>query len=109
MLTPETDPEDLFLSEPNDTSRRQTKKGATKVQQVLGGEADASVLLEFLIAMIIDSACRYYIAKLAQSTLPWFVRPVHVGEEIRLEGDDSVRAGTIEALIERLTMDSLRQ
>ncbi|KAI0035127.1 ras guanine nucleotide exchange factor domain-containing protein [Vararia minispora EC-137] len=55
-----------------------------------------------------DDAQAFHNAKQAQANLPWFLRPRHDKEEIKLEYDGSVKAGTLPALIERLVIDPLR-
>ncbi|KIJ54182.1 hypothetical protein M422DRAFT_241434 [Sphaerobolus stellatus SS14] len=55
-----------------------------------------------------DQAQAFANAKKMQALLPWYLKPVHDGDEIRIEPDGSVRAGTLEALVERLTVELLR-
>ncbi|TDL26433.1 ras GEF [Rickenella mellea] len=54
-----------------------------------------------------DDAQAFHNAKLAQASLPWYLRPSYSAEDIKLEYDGGVRAGTLTALIERLTVDPL--
>jgi son of sevenless-like protein len=55
-----------------------------------------------------DDAQAFHNAKQAQAHLPWFLRPRHGEDEIKLEYDGSVKAGTLPALVERLVIDPLR-
>ncbi|THH19381.1 hypothetical protein EW146_g1783 [Bondarzewia mesenterica] len=55
-----------------------------------------------------DDAQAFHNAKLAQANLPWYLRPGHGDDEIKVEFDGSVRAGTLSALVERLVVDSLK-
>jgi son of sevenless-like protein len=54
-----------------------------------------------------DEAQAFHNAKLAQASLPWYLKPEHIGEEIKLDPDGRVIAGTLEALVERLTIEPL--
>lgn len=54
-----------------------------------------------------DDAQAFHNAKVAQASLPWYLRPTYSADEIKLEYDGSVRAGTLHALVERLTVDPL--
>jgi hypothetical protein len=54
-----------------------------------------------------DDAQAFHNARLAQASLPWFLRPSYTNDEIKMEYDGSVRAGTLSALVERLTVDPL--
>lgn len=55
-----------------------------------------------------EDAQKFHDAKVAQANLPWFMRPRHSDEEIKLEYDGTVKAGTLPALVERLVIDPLR-
>ncbi|KZV69753.1 ras GEF [Peniophora sp. CONT] len=55
-----------------------------------------------------EDAQKFHDAKIAQANLPWFMRPRHSDEEIKLEYDGTVKAGTLPALVERLVIDPLR-
>ncbi|KAF8578614.1 ras GEF [Ramaria rubella] len=55
-----------------------------------------------------DDAQAFHNAKTAQAQLPWYLRPEHSGVEIILEHDGSVKAGTLDALVERLTIEPLK-
>ncbi|OSD06173.1 ras GEF [Trametes coccinea BRFM310] len=50
-----------------------------------------------------DEAQAFHDAKLVQGT--WYLRPLHGEDEIQIEADGSVSAGTLRALVERLTID----
>lgn len=54
-----------------------------------------------------DDAQAFHNAKMAQAKLPWYLKPRHDNGEIKLEYDGTVIAGTVLALIERLTVDPL--
>ena len=54
-----------------------------------------------------DDAQAFHNAKVAQANLPWYLKPRHDNGDIRLEYDGTVIAGTVPALIERLTVDPL--
>ncbi len=56
-----------------------------------------------------DSAQAFHNAKQAQANLPWFLRHRHGEEEIKLEFDGTVKAGTIPALVEHLVVNPLRE
>ena len=56
-----------------------------------------------------DDAQAFHNAKLAQANLPWYLRPKYSDDEIKLEYDGSVKAGTLPALVERLVIDPLRK
>ncbi|KII94039.1 hypothetical protein PLICRDRAFT_50030 [Plicaturopsis crispa FD-325 SS-3] len=44
-------------------------------------------------------------AKLTQAHLPWYLRPAYTSQDIKVGFDGSVKAGTLDALVERLTAD----
>jgi son of sevenless-like protein len=56
-----------------------------------------------------DSAQAFHNAKQAQANLPWYLKHRHGEEEIKLEFDGTVKAGTLSALVEHLVVDSLRE
>lgn len=55
-----------------------------------------------------DSAQAFHNAKQAQANLPWFLRHRYGEEEIKLEFDGTVKAGTLPALVEHLVVNPLR-
>ncbi|KAI0068002.1 ras GEF [Artomyces pyxidatus] len=55
-----------------------------------------------------DDAQAFHNAKLAQANLPWYLRPKYGDDEIKLDYDGTVKAGTLPALVERLVIDPLR-
>lgn len=54
-----------------------------------------------------DAAQEFHNAKLAQANLPWYLRPGYSDTSIKMEFDGNVRAATVDALVERLTVDPL--
>ncbi len=54
-----------------------------------------------------DDAQAFHNAKVAQANFPWYLKPRHDNSDIKLEYDGTVIAGTVPALIERLTVDPL--
>lgn len=50
-----------------------------------------------------DEAQAFHDAQLVQGT--WYLRPMYGEDELQLEADGSVSAGTLRALVERLTVD----
>jgi son of sevenless len=56
-----------------------------------------------------DSAQAFHNAKQAQANLPWFLKHRYAEEEIKLDFDGTVKAGTLPALVEHLVVDSLRE
>jgi len=56
-----------------------------------------------------DSAQAFHNAKQAQANLPWFLKHRHGEEEIKLDFDGTVKAGTLPALVEHLVVDALRE
>ena len=54
-----------------------------------------------------DDAQAFHNAKIAQAGLPWYLKPSYSTDDIKMEYDGSVRAGTLSALVERLTADPL--
>jgi hypothetical protein len=51
------------------------------------------------------SAAALHQARLSQANLPWYLRPKYVWEELKLDPEGIVVAGTVQALIERLLLD----
>ncbi len=80
----------LDLSD-DDFKRSPASRRADKVRQLTGD----------------DDAQAFHNAKQAQANLPWYLQPSYTADEIKLEYDGSVRAGTLSALVERLTVDPL--
>ena len=56
-----------------------------------------------------DSAQAFHNAKQAQTNLPWYLKHQHGEDEIQLEFDGTVKAGTLPALVEHLVVDPLRE
>lgn len=56
-----------------------------------------------------DDAQAFHNAKQALANLPWYLQPSYTKDDIKLEYDGSVRAGTLSALVERLTVDPLSE
>jgi son of sevenless-like protein len=56
-----------------------------------------------------DSAQAFHNARQARANLPWYLKHRHGDEEIKLEFDGTVKAGTLSALVEHLVVDSLRE
>lgn len=56
-----------------------------------------------------DSAQAFHNARQAQANLPWFLKNRHGEEEIKLDFDGAVKAGTLPALVEHLVVDPLRE
>jgi son of sevenless-like protein len=54
-----------------------------------------------------DDALAFHNAKQALINLPWFLRPSYPPDHIIMDKDFNVRAGTLNALVERLTADHL--
>jgi son of sevenless-like protein len=52
------------------------------------------------------SAAALHQARLAQASIPWYLRPKYTWEELKLDNDGSVIGGTVQALIERLLIQS---
>ncbi|KAL5533752.1 hypothetical protein ACEPAG_212 [Sanghuangporus baumii] len=55
-----------------------------------------------------EDAQAFHNAKVAQANLPWYLQPSYGPDDIKLDYDGSIRAGTLPALIERLTADPLK-
>ncbi|KAI0077059.1 ras GEF [Panus rudis PR-1116 ss-1] len=56
-----------------------------------------------LIKVLGNDAPKFYIDTLNAHSKPWFLRPEYDLSEIKTDPDGTVRAGTIKALVERLT------
>lgn len=56
-----------------------------------------------------DSAQAFHNARQAQANLPWYLKHRHSEEEIKLDFDGAVKAGTLPALVEHLVVDPLRK
>lgn len=56
-----------------------------------------------------DNAQAFHNAKQAQANLPWYLKHRHSEEEIKLDFDGTVKAGTLPALVEHLVADPLRE
>jgi son of sevenless-like protein len=56
-----------------------------------------------------DSAQAFHNARQAQANLPWYLKHRHSEEEIKLDFDGAVKAGTLPALVEHLVVDPLRE
>ena len=54
-----------------------------------------------------DDAQAFHNSRFAQESLPWYLKPSYSSDDIKMEYDMSVRAGTLSALVERLTADPL--
>ena len=54
-----------------------------------------------------DEAEALHFARAAQASRPWFMRPVHGDDQIKVEFNGSVTAGTLSALVEYLTLEPL--
>ena len=54
-----------------------------------------------------DNAQAFHNARKAQAQLPWYLKPEFTGDQIELDHDGSVKAGTLKALVERLTIEPL--
>ena len=52
---------------------------------------------------VLGDAPTHIIDKLNAKTKPWYLRPVYEDSEIQIDPDGKVRAGTVAALVERLT------
>lgn len=52
---------------------------------------------------LLGEAPQHYINKVNADQQPWYLRPNYDQSEIIIEADGSVRAGTKQALVERLT------
>lgn len=54
-----------------------------------------------------DYAMNFYHTKLGQSHLPWYLRPSYTSDTLKVDSEGRVRAGTLTALVERLTVDHI--
>jgi son of sevenless-like protein len=52
-----------------------------------------------------DDSLNFYNSKLAQSYLPWYLRPSYNSDTLKVDSAGNVKAGTLSALVERLTVD----
>jgi son of sevenless len=52
---------------------------------------------------VLGDAPTHIIDQLNAKTKPWYLRPNYAESEIQIEPDGKVRAGTVAALVERLT------
>lgn len=52
-----------------------------------------------------NDALNFYNAKLGQSHLPWYLRPSYNSDTLKVDPEGRVKAGTLPALVERLTTD----
>lgn len=73
------------------SSTRTSRSTSDKIRQITGS----------------DDALAFHNAKQALTNLPWFLRPTYPSEHIIMDKDFNVRAGTLNALVERLTSDHL--
>ncbi len=55
------------------------------------------------VLRILGGAPTHIIDKLNAKTKPWYLRPNYEVSEIQIDTDGKVRAGTVPALVERLT------
>lgn len=83
--------DDEVTYEVDDTRNPAARQRGDKVKQLTGD----------------DDAQAFHNARIAQANLPWYLQPTYGGDQIKLEYDGSVRAGTLRALVERLTVDPL--
>lgn len=54
-----------------------------------------------------DQAQALHEAKTVQASYPWYLRPIHGDDQIQLEYDGAIKAGTLPAIVERLTLEPL--
>jgi son of sevenless-like protein len=59
------------------------------------------------IKAIDNEALTLFNERIAQSHLPWYLRPKYTHDDIKFGNDSNVKAGTLTALIERLTVEPL--
>jgi hypothetical protein len=52
-----------------------------------------------------DDAVNFCNAKLGQSHLPWYLRPSYDSDTLKVDSASHIKAGTLAALAERLTVD----
>ncbi|KZT27559.1 ras GEF [Neolentinus lepideus HHB14362 ss-1] len=86
------DPDDLSAGEMDDLILTPARRRSDKVKQLTGDE----------------DAQRYHNMKIAALHMPWYMKPNHKDEEVKLL-DGIVIAGTLEALVERLTIEPLSE
>lgn len=87
----DSDLSDLYGSYDVDPVRSPSSRRSNKIKQLTGD----------------DDAQAFHNARLAQAALPWFLKPSYTRDDIKMEYNGSVRAGTVPALVERLTVDPL--
>ncbi|KAI0081157.1 ras GEF [Panus rudis PR-1116 ss-1] len=73
---------------PHRSNRTHTPR-SNKIKQIMGD----------------DEAQAFHKARMARDTSPWYLRSDYGDRDIRVEPDGSVTAGTLPALVERLTTD----
>lgn len=56
-----------------------------------------------------DDAMNFYNARLGQSHLPWYLRPIYTSDQLKIDSEGRIKAGTLPALVERLTTDPIRE
>ena len=54
-----------------------------------------------------DDAQAFHNARVAQANMPWYLKPSYTPDDIKMDYDGRVRAGSLPALVERLTAESL--
>ena len=77
------------VAESIDAYSRVARASVDKVKQITGD----------------DDAQALYSARVAHNALPWFLKPEHSDSDIKVEYDGTVTAGTLSALVERLTVE----
>ncbi|TFK56485.1 ras GEF [Heliocybe sulcata] len=82
------EPDDLSAGEMDDIIVTPLRRRSDKVKQLTGDE----------------DAQRYHNMKIAALHMPWYLKPDYKDEEVKLQ-EGTVIAGTLEALVERLTME----
>lgn len=55
-----------------------------------------------------ESALNFHSSRLGQSHLPWYLRPTYDSDMLKVDSEGRIKGGTLSALVERLTVDSLR-
>lgn len=87
------EPDDLSAGEAEELlgGARPHKGRPDKVKQLTGDE----------------DAQRYHNAKVAALRMPWYLKPDYKEEDVKLNADGSVLAGTLEALVECLTIEPI--
>lgn len=56
-----------------------------------------------------EDALNFEKAELGQTHLPWYLRPSYNSATLKVDSKGLVRAGTIDALIEKLTVDPISE